>query len=78
MGGLRHQGEYLVMADQQIFGMSWDTIQRLQQGDKNARPTIDLDREVDYGADPLDDGSFRMIPSGDIVDFAERCRRLER
>lgn len=30
----------------------------------------------DYGADPLPDGTFRMIPSGDIVDFAERNRRL--
>ena len=23
----------------------------------------------DYGSDPLGDGKFRMIPSGDIVDF---------
>lgn len=30
----------------------------------------------DYGADPLGDGTFRMVPSGDIVDYAERCRRL--
>lgn len=30
----------------------------------------------DYGADPLGDGAFRMVPSGDIVDYAERCRRL--
>ena len=30
----------------------------------------------DYGADPLGDGRFRMVPSGDIVDFEERCRRL--
>ncbi len=30
----------------------------------------------DYGADPLGDGRFRMVPSGDIVDFAERMRRL--
>lgn len=30
----------------------------------------------DYGADPIGDGTFRMVPSGDIVDFAERCRRL--
>ncbi len=32
----------------------------------------------DYGADPLGDGTFRMVPSGDIVDFEERCRRLGR
>ena len=30
----------------------------------------------DYGCDPLGDGTFRMVPSGDIVDYAERCRRL--
>lgn len=30
----------------------------------------------DYGADPLGDGTFRMVPSGDIVDLAERRRRL--
>ena len=32
----------------------------------------------DYGADPLGDGMFRMVPSGDIVDLAERNRRLKR
>ena len=32
----------------------------------------------DNGADPIGDGTFRMYPSGDIVDYAERCRRLER
>ena len=32
----------------------------------------------DYGADPLGDGTFRMIPSGDIVDFVERNKRLDR
>lgn len=31
----------------------------------------------DRGADPLGDGTFRMVPSGDVVDYAERCRRLE-
>lgn len=30
----------------------------------------------DYGADPIGDGKFRMVPSGDIVDRAERDRRL--
>jgi hypothetical protein len=32
----------------------------------------------DHGADPLGDGRFRMVPSGDIVDYAERNRRLKR
>lgn len=31
----------------------------------------------DYGCDPLGDGTFRMVPSGDIVDYAERCKRSE-
>ncbi len=30
----------------------------------------------DYGCDPLGDGKFRMVPSGDIVDLGERNRRL--
>jgi len=37
---------------------------------------VDTRRVGDYGADPIGDGMFRMIPSGDIVDYAERCRRL--
>lgn len=32
----------------------------------------------DTGADPLGDGRFRMFPSGDLVDYVERCRRLAR
>ena len=36
----------------------------------------------DYGCTPIgkdDNGVFqyRMVPSGDIVDYAERCRRLD-
>lgn len=30
----------------------------------------------DYGADPLGDGTFRMVPSGDVVGYEERMRRL--
>ncbi len=30
----------------------------------------------DYGSDPIGDGTFRMIPSGDIVSLEERNRRL--
>jgi hypothetical protein len=30
----------------------------------------------DYGSDPLGDGMFRMVPSGDIVNLAERNKRL--
>jgi hypothetical protein len=42
------------------------------------RRTIDTTRPGDYGSDPLGDGTFRMVPSGDIVDHAERNRRLAR
>lgn len=31
----------------------------------------------DYGCDPIGSGKFRMIPSGDIVDSAERSARLK-
>ena len=37
---------------------------------------VDTSKPGDYGSDPLGDGKFRMVPSGDIVDFAERNRRL--
>lgn len=37
---------------------------------------IDTNRPGDYGADPMGDGSFKMVPSGDIVNLAERNRRL--
>lgn len=30
----------------------------------------------DHGCDPLGNGMYRMVPSGDIVDFDERTRRL--
>ena len=40
------------------------------------RRPIDVRRPGDYGADPIGDGTFRMVPSGDIVDLAERNRRL--
>lgn len=42
------------------------------------RTTVDTTKPGDYGADPIGDGMFRMVPSGDIVDYAERCRRLEK
>jgi hypothetical protein len=34
--------------------------------------------DTDTGSDPLGDGTFKMFPSGDIVSFDERNRRLER
>ena len=34
--------------------------------------------QKDYGYDPIGDGKYRMVPSGDIVDAADRDRRLPR
>jgi len=31
----------------------------------------------DYGCDPMGDGTFRMVPSGDIVSAAEKEARLK-
>lgn len=42
------------------------------------RRPIDVHKPGDYGSDPVGDGTFRMVPSGDIVDLAERNRRLAR
>ena len=39
---------------------------------------IDTSVTGDYGADPIGDGRFRMVPSGDIVNTEERNRRLNR
>lgn len=36
---------------------------------------IDLSRRGDYGIDPLGNGFFKMIPSGDVVDREEMLRR---
>ena len=62
--------------NEKIFGRAWVDIQRAQQGGSLDR-VVDTKRNGDYGADPLGDGKFRMVPSGDIVDFEERNRRLE-
>ena len=32
----------------------------------------------DYGCDPMGDGTFKMIPSGDIVDYEEMKKRLHK
>lgn len=31
----------------------------------------------DHGADPIGNGQFRMVPSGDIVNLEERNKRLK-
>lgn len=60
--------------DTRVFGYDWSDIRRAQQGGRLSKPIRTTDG--DHGADPIGDGRFRMVPSGDIVDFAERCKRL--
>lgn len=67
---------YGVVIMTKILGYAWSDISRAQQGGRLGgaiKPT-----RGDYGADPIGDGRFRMVPSGDIVDFEERNRRLAR
>ena len=60
---------------QKILGRDWQDIQAMQSKTHKAR-VVDTSRTGDYGADPIGDGTFRMVPSGDIVDMSERNRRL--
>jgi hypothetical protein len=60
-----------------IFGRTWEQIQAMQMGIYKPQPLINTPNK-DYGADPIGDGTFKMVPSGDIVDFAERCKRLSK
>ena len=60
---------------QKIFGHDWKDIQAMQSKTHKAR-VVDVSRTGDHGADPIGDGTFRMVPSGDIVDMSERNRRL--
>ncbi len=50
-----------------IFGHSWEAIQRAQQGGRLHAPIAA--KCGDHGADPIGDGKFRMVPSGDVVDL---------
>lgn len=58
-----------------IVGYDWEDIQRAQQGG-SLHKRIDTSKPGDYGADPVGDGTFRMVPSGDIVSLDERNARL--
>jgi hypothetical protein len=59
-----------------ILGYEWSEIVRAQQGGSLGKSIAAS--KGDYGADPLGGGKFRMIPSGDVVDFEERQKRLSR
>lgn len=60
------EGQKMMMAES--MGLPSDTYTR----------KVDLANMNDYGADPIGNGMFKMVPSGDIVDFEERCKRLKR
>lgn len=53
------------------------TLDMADQG-RLVRQTVDTTTPGDYGADPMGDGKFKMVPSGDVVDLEERNRRLEK
>jgi hypothetical protein len=38
---------------------------------------VDTTVTGDHGSDPVGDGTFRMVPSGDVVSYEERCKRLK-
>ena len=57
-----------------IFGHDWEDIKQAQQGGKLGESINHKDG--DYGCDPMGDGMFKMVPSGDIVDAEERTIRL--
>lgn len=62
---------------QKILGRDWKDIQAMQSKTYVSRK-VDTTRAGDYGANPIGDGTFRMVPSGDVVDREERDRRLAR
>lgn len=65
------KGKLRDMADPRVFGYALD-----RESLTVKRKVVDLGKPGDYGADPVGDGTFRMVPSGDVVDLAERNRRL--
>ena len=46
------------------------------EGTRIVRGTLPKYPGTDYGCDPLQDGTFRMVPSGDIVSCEEKELRL--
>lgn len=60
-----------------IVGYSWEAIQRAQRGGRLSEP-VNVHLGKDYGCDPLQDGTFRMVPSGDVVNATEKERRLRK
>lgn len=57
-----------------IFGYEWEEIKAMQQKQYKAKPI--KKQSGDHGADPIGNGLYKMVPSGDIVTYEERKRRL--
>ena len=71
------EGGEMKDSENMIFGRTWDQIKRAQAGDSSALKGGPVVRGCgDYGSDPLGDGTFKMAPSGDVVTFEERNKRL--
>lgn len=64
------------MADKKIDAFGYEL--ENEDGHLKVRRETIKESSGDYGADPLSDGTFRMVPSGDIVSFEERNRRLRK
>lgn len=63
---------------EKIFGYDWELLLRVQRKQARLHSPIPARAEgADYGSDPMGDGTFRMVPSGDIVSFEERNKRLK-
>lgn len=50
----------------------------IAEGGAIMRKSVTIEAGKDYGFDPLGDGTFRLVPSGDIVTKEERIKRLGR
>ena len=48
----------------------------LDESGRPIRKPINTTKQGDYGSNPMPGGMYRMVPRGDIVDLAERNRRL--
>ena len=55
-----------VCTSEKIFGYDWSDIQAMQQGVYKQKIIPAFDGR-DYGCDPIGDGTFRMVPSGNIL-----------
>jgi len=60
------------MDDPEVLGYAMDS-----ESLTPCRTNVDIAHEGDYGADPIGNGMFQMVPSGDVVNLEKKRRRLE-